>query len=75
MLITNLSFILICIASFVACNIEPGKRETSDSKTVSQLDTVRKEVVPFKEKHDILDTNTVLIGTSDYIIQNVFFVF
>jgi hypothetical protein len=69
MLIKKIVFIIICIASFVACNIEPGKRETSDSKTVSQLDTVWKEVVPFKEKHDILDTNTVLIGTSDSMMQ------
>ncbi|PRY84723.1 hypothetical protein BY457_1563 [Marinilabilia salmonicolor] len=69
MLIKKLLFIIICIASFAACNIESGKRETSDSKTVSQLDTVWKEVVPFKEKHDILDTDTVLIGTSDSMMQ------
>ncbi|WP_029510638.1 hypothetical protein [Marinilabilia salmonicolor] len=62
-------FIIICIASFVACNIEPGKHETSDSKTVSQLDTVWNEVAPFKKKHDILDTDTVLIGTSDSMMQ------
>jgi len=69
MLIKKIVFIIICIASFVACNIEPGKRETSDSKTVSQLDTVWKEVVPFKEKHDILDTDTVLIGICDTVMQ------
>ena len=72
MLIKKLLFIIICIASFVACNIEPGKHETSDSKTVSQLDTVWKEVVPFKEKRDILDTDTILIGISDSMMQKQF---
>jgi uncharacterized lipoprotein YajG len=75
MLIKKLLFIIICIASFAACNIESGKRETSDSKTVSQLDTVWKEVVPFKKKHDILDTNTVLVRYQRLHNAKIIFIF
>ncbi len=69
MSIKTILSIAACLIFLSACNIEPNNHEATKSKTISQLDTVWKEVVPFKEKYDILDADTVLIGTSDSMMQ------
>jgi hypothetical protein len=69
MSIKNIFILTIILAILASCNFEPNNYQNSSSPNISQLDTVWKEVAPFKKKHDILDTDTVLIGTSDSMMQ------